>query len=201
MITSDRDPQKAMRKNVIDMALGFTATMRVFEERSKGVIAILLLEHLTAAQTATSSTDFEKLHETFCREFVKKIRLAQRKLQSGAIKPASAASYGHAAKMFDVCAKVWFHYCKMPDHQTAQRVTPYLHGAIDTPILRRLKGEFPEHGVEATTIARINEIDYRCLQGLAQRDRMKNYPRASLMVEYDDLVWSDLSRRDAQVKR
>jgi hypothetical protein len=196
MKTKTRTPQDALRRNVIDMALGFTATMRVFEKRSKATIASLLAEHLMAAQGATTRDAFEKVHESFCRQFVERVRVAQRKLKDGSIRPTAPASYGHAAKMFDVCAKVWFYYCHMPDPHTAEQVAPHLHTAIDTPILNRLKS-LPGHGVKAESISGIDNRTYLELQALAARDRVTSYPAAKMMVHYDDLVWSELSRKDA----
>lgn len=194
--TGTRTPHDALRRNVIDMALGFTATMRVFEQRSKATIANLLAEHLLNAQNTSSKEAFEAVHESFCMQFITKVRVAERHLKNGSVRSAASASYGHAAKMFDVCAKVWFYYCHMPDQDTATRITPYLHAAIDTPILKRLKS-LPDHKVTASTLSGIDQGTYRALQTLAARDQVDTYPTATMMVHYDDLVWSELSREEA----
>src|SRR5271157_2522286 len=90
-------------KNVIDMAIGFSAMTRVFEKGSKQKIAGKLEYSLGLLSGVDSKGDFEKIHSEFCEWFVKNICTSKKDLEN---KNSKAASYGQAAKLFNIAAKV-----------------------------------------------------------------------------------------------
>lgn len=193
-MTKTLTPSEARASNIIDMALGFTSTLRVFQEGSKIVIASLLIKYLDEAANAKSKVKFDELHDKFCEEFMASVKVAGKELKNGAVKPMRAASFGHAAKMFDVCAKVWFHYCQMPTPELAKRTTTYLNSAIDTPILKHLKSQNQNAKIKASSISEIDRACYKELQKLAVLDRKNSFPHAIDMAQYDDILWLSLNR-------
>ena len=121
--------EKSKKQNIIDMAVGFTAMMPLFQERSADPIKEKLADLFKGLDRIRSDQDFSNFHRDFCQWFVKTIRL---------VKTEEPSSYGHAAKVLDLALKVYVYYCKMPSPAKAESLIPRLNGTIDTPILRRL---------------------------------------------------------------
>ena len=121
--------EEAKHKNIIDMALGFSAMMRLFTAGSAQPIKDHLEQTLEALPSIESDDDFSSMHDNFCRWFVQNIKLA---------KKSEPSSYGHAAKILDLALKVYVYYCKMPNPELAEMLIPRLNAAIDGPILRHL---------------------------------------------------------------
>jgi len=121
--------EKAKKQNIIDMAVGSTAMIPLFQERSADLIKEKLADLFERLDRISSDQDFSKMHRDFCQWFVKTIRLA---------KTEEPSSYGHAAKVLDLALKVYVYYCNMPSPAKAESLMPRLNGAIDTPILRLL---------------------------------------------------------------
>lgn len=182
------------QRNVIDMAITFTAMNRVFEIGAKHRIAEQLARILPALSGIRDRVAFDKSHDQFCRWFMQEIRTAERVLKNGAVKTSRSAAYGHAAKIFDIVAKVFVYYCRLPSPEAADRTEQFLHAAIDTPILRELKGKYPETAVAAETIEQIDQSQYRKLQDLARRHITDEFHGAILPVQYDDIMWRKLNR-------
>jgi len=136
--------EKAKKQNIIDMAVGFTVMIPLFQERSADVIKEKLADLFEGLDRISSGQDFIEMHRRFCQWFIKTIRLA---------KTEEPSSYGHAAKILDLALKVYVYYCKMPSPSRAETLTPRLNGVVDTPILRHLfkkleynyKASFPPH--------------------------------------------------------
>lgn len=187
------------RKIIVDMALGFTATIRVFEKKSKRNISILVLRYLSEIEKVKTKAQFERLHRDFCLAFVTQIRTASKVLKNRERQLSVAASYGHAAKLLDICAKVWFYYCDLPSAKVAARIQPWLHIAIDTPILNYLRRNYKSSNISARHIGDIDEADYVKLQTLANDDRLKNCEAALLAVQYDDILWYALNKPAPEV--
>jgi len=175
---------KARVLNIIDMAVGFTRTLRVFKAGSGAKIKAMVREFLGSLSAPIDRKQFELLHVAFCRQFSEAIRLS---------KKDAPAAYGHGAKMLDVCLKACVHYCSLPDDATAQRVRPMLHTAIDSPILKYLKRR---HGLNVCTdvIAGIDADAYAGLQDAVQVEIAQDFGGAVLPVELDDLLWRRLNR-------
>lgn len=186
--------ETVMRRNIIDMALTFTAMMRVFSEGSKARISSKFEELCPQLMTVKSKDDYEQIHRSFCDWFVGEIRTAQRTLRNGKPKPSRPASYGHAAKVFDIALKVYVYSSGQPNLEAAARVTPFLHGAIDTPIMDYLKGKYSGSAITASTIEQIDRNQYFKLQELISKDIVGSFGRNILPVHYDDIMWSKLNR-------
>src|SRR5512136_2892548 len=89
-------------KNVIDMAITFTAMTRVFEKGSKEKIAKKLESSLGVLAVVDGKDNFEKIRSDFCEWFVGNINTAQKVLKNKRVKQSHLASYGQAGKVFNV---------------------------------------------------------------------------------------------------
>ena len=173
--------EKGKKQNIIDMAVGFTAMMPLFQERSTDLIKEKLADLFEGLDRISSDQDFSKIHGDFCRWFVKTIRLA---------KTEEPSSYGHAAKVLDLALKVYVYYCNMPR----------LNGAIDTPILRHLfkklediyRKPYPPHYL--WTIKMVDREDYDLLQKVIRQDIRDSFDDNILPVQYDEIMGQRLNR-------
>ncbi len=186
--------EKVKKENVIDMAVTFTAMIRVFEKDSKASIVKLLKDSFARLSDVKTQADYDKIHSEFCQNFSKKIRTAEKKLKNGTIKISRPASFGHAAKVIDIAIKVYVHYSNLPNIDTSLSITPFLKGAIDTPILSYLKNKYAREDILATNIELIDRKQYEALQGLIDKDIKEQYCNSILPVEYDDILWTKLNR-------
>jgi hypothetical protein len=109
-------------------------------------------------------------------------------------KESHPASYGHAAKVFDVAVKVYVHYCHLPSCETAVTLLPLLHGAVDTPIMKNLKSRYPASGVKSETIESVGESEYALLQGLVEKHIQEEFKSGIFPAQYDDIMWHRLNR-------
>jgi hypothetical protein len=183
--------EKAKKQNIIDMAVGFTAMMPLFQERSADLIKEKLTDLFEGLDRISSDREFSKTHRDFCQWFVKTIRLA---------KTEERPSYGHAAKVLDLALKVYVYYCKMPSPAKAESLIPRLNGVIDTPILRHLfkkledtyRKSFPPHYL--WTIKIIDKDDYDLLQKVIRQDIRDSFDDNILPVQYDDIMARRLDR-------
>jgi hypothetical protein len=102
--------QTIKKRNIIDMALTFTAMVRVFEKKSKERITNKLYELSEKLDDVHTKEQFEEIHSEFCHWFVSEITTAEKNLKNRTRKEACPASYGHAAKVFDIAMKVYVYY-------------------------------------------------------------------------------------------
>jgi DNA primase len=181
-------------QNVIDMALTFTAMVRLFSKGSKNSIAKKFEDFCANLKNIESASSYEKFHESFCKWFSENVQTAQKILKNKETKQSASASYGQGAKVLDIAIKVYVHYCKLPDPQTAERILPFLHGAIDTPIMKHLKQRYPRANITASTIKAIDQQAYRTLQELIACDIKDNFQSNIHPVHYDDIMWNRLNR-------
>ncbi len=180
--------------NIIDMGLTFTAMMRIFEVNSKVKIANKLTETLSLISSAKTMSDYLIIHESFCIWFTENIKTAEKNLKNGKLKLSKAASYGHAAKVLDISAKVYFYYAHCPLPEVAKIVTPLLNGAIDTPIMEFLKSNFIHSEISAKTIEEIDKIQYEEMQKLIKSIIKTKYKYNLMAVQFDDIMWNELNR-------
>lgn len=183
------DAELAKTKNIVEMAFDFTAMTRVFSKGSKKTIVSQVEEHFSRLSEVSTQEAYEDWHRTFCEWFIREIRTAQKKLKNGKFLKSKTASYGHAAKVLDIAIKVYAYYCVQPN----PRLAPFLHGAIDTPLLQHLSRSAPSAAFRAKTIKDINDAEYQSLQLLvrAESQRCKVHP-----VQYDDIMFRRLNRKD-----
>ena len=183
--------EKAKKQNIIDMAVGFTAMMPLFQERSADLIKEKLADLFEGLDRISSDQDFSKMHRDFCQWFVKTIRLA---------KTEEPSSYGHAAKVLDLALKVYVYYCKMPSPAKAESLMPKLNGAIDTPMLRHLVKKLEDIYRKSCpprylwTIGMIVKEDYDLLQKVIRQDIRDSFDDNISPVQYDNIMWRRLNR-------
>ena len=94
--------------------------------------------------------------------------------------------------MLDIAIKVYAYYCGQPNPEIAQRITPFLKGAVDTPIMKYLKkSKYATSKIRATTIQDVDEMTYHALQSvvLAESSALKMHP-----VQLDDILWRQFNR-------
>jgi hypothetical protein len=183
--------EQAKKKNIIDMAVSFTAMMPLFQEHSDDLITGKLADVFEGLDRISSDQDFSKMHTDFCQWFVKTIRLA---------KTEEPPSYGHAAKVLDLVLKVYVLYCRMPNQAKAESLIPKLNGAIDTPTLRYLYKRLEDiYGKSSPphyswTIKMINKEDYDLLQKVLRQDIRDSFGDSISPVQYDDIMGGRLNR-------
>lgn len=185
---------KIKRKNVIDMALTFTAMIRLFEEGSKSRIAEKLYEVFQGLEKITNVSEFYSFHRGFCDWFTSNIKTAQKERNKKIIKKSGYALYGHAAKLLDVSLKVYVYYSSLPNTSTANKLLPYLNTAIDNPILKHLKNSFPSEYISAKTVEQVDEYTYEKLQKLIRLEIIKNFNNDIFPTQYDDIMWNRVNR-------
>jgi hypothetical protein len=182
-------------KNVIDMAVTFTAMIRVFEEGSKQKIAERLEESFRKLAEVADKEAFERVHSEFCEWFGKNVVTAKRVLRNKKEKHSQPVSYGHAAKVFDIAVKVYVYYCHLPSCDAAEKLLPLLHGAVDTPIMKNLKSMYPDSSAKSETIESVGKSEYAALQGLVAKHIDEKFEKKIYPAQYDDIMWHRLNRR------
>ena len=192
MLTQLPDIEGTKRKNIIEMALGFTAMIRIFSKGSKAKIEAQLEELFSSLAEIGTRDDYEGRHRSFCEWFAREIWTAEKTLPNGKPQPSQQSSYGQAAKVLDIAIKVYVYYCAQPTAEIAQRIVPFLNGAVDTPIMKALKkSKYATATIRATTIKGVDVTAYQALQALvlAESRARKMHP-----VQYDDIMWRKLNR-------
>lgn len=175
--------EEARVKNVVEIALMFSAMARVFERGSTSRIRRVVEETLAKLQEGVV---YNKCHDEFCRWFTQTIKNAKTK---------RAASWGQAAKVIDVALKVCVYYCHLPSEEMSQRIVPMLNAAIDTPLLKDLKRR--HRGFSGiSTLAAIDRRSYEKLQETIRLEIKQLIAGRVFPVEYDDMKWRELNRDD-----
>lgn len=186
--------EKVKVENIVDMAITFTAMLRVLKGGSKEKLTAKFLSVLPVLEKVRAAEDYNAIHTEFCLWFTANIQTPSRKLKNGSINKSHASSWGHAAKVYDLVMKVCVYYCRLPTPEVATRIVPFMKGAVDTPILKHLKETFIDKSIKAKTIEQIDREAYELLQGLIDTE---SQGKAILPVQYDDLMWRDLNRSQA----
>jgi hypothetical protein len=88
-----------------------------------------------------------------------------------------------------------------PNLATASRITQFLHGAIDTPILNYLKANYPLCAVTASTIEQIDKTQHIKLQEYVGKDIARSFGGNIIPVQYDDIMYNRLKRSKAAQPR
>lgn len=188
------EAHEARKENIIDMGLTFSAMVRLFSSGSKEEMLKLLGECLNKLPAIESQDGYSKIHKEFCESFSKKINTASKVLKNKATKPSRPASFGQAAKILDIVAKVYVHYSNLPNVEVANKVKPFLNGPIDNPIMDYLKDKYKETKITADTIEAIDEDQYKKLQELVRMDIQERFINEIFPVEFDDLLWKEKNR-------
>lgn len=182
------------RKNVIDMAITFTAMIRVFEKGSKKRIVERLRHTFEKLEGVPNAKEYRSIHDSFCVWFTNDICTAERKKNGRIIKRSGPASYGQAAKILDISMKVYVYYCSQPTQEISKQIIPFLNGAVDTPILNHLKSLYPAEAIKADTIESVDKETYNRLQASLSWDIATRFDNKIYPVQYDDIMWNQLNR-------
>lgn len=186
------DIEGMKRKNIIEMALVYTAMIRIFSKGSKAKIEAKLEELFSHLVDVTNRDEYESFHRAFCEWFTREVPTAEKNLSNGGVQPSQHSSYGQAAKVLDIAIKVYVYYCGEPTQEIAQRVVPLLHGAIDTPILMHLKKR--TGAISITSATTIKGIDSRVYQDLQSRILSESHSASLHPVQFEDVLWRQLNR-------
>jgi hypothetical protein len=190
----EQEIENIKNKNIIDMAITFTAMMRVFQKGSKSKITSKIEEIFSKFDRITEGKQYQDIHDSFCGWFTEHIFTAEKTFKNKrGTKPSKNTSYGQAAKIFDIVVKVYVYYCRLPSPEVAERLLPFLNGAVDTPIMKHLKSKFKEPPISATTIEEVDKKTYKMLQSFITIDIRENRNNIH-PVQYDDIKWYELNR-------
>lgn len=195
-MSPNEEAETTKASNVVDMALTFTAMIRLFETGSKQRILDQLHKSFSKLSDVSSYQEYHLIHLEFCKWFEGNIFTASKILKNKSEKISGPASYGHAAKIFDIAVKVYVHYSYLPNSKAAATLLPFLRGAIDTPIMSFLKAKYPLAGIKAKTIEALGMPEYEALQGLIARHIQEEFQGKIFPVQYDDVMWHRLNRSD-----
>ncbi|MBF8703965.1 hypothetical protein [Pseudomonas putida] len=193
-MSPNEEAETTKASNVVDMALTFTAMIRLFETGSKQRISDQLHKSFSKLSDVSSYQEYQSIHLEFCKWFETNIFTASKVLKNKAEKISRPASYGHAAKIFDIAVKVYVHYSNLPNSNAAATLLPFLRGAIDNPIMEFLKTKYPLAGIKAKTIEALGMAEYETLQRLIAKHIQEEFQGKILPVQYDDVMWHRLNR-------
>ncbi|MGG5239623.1 hypothetical protein ACQZ2F_08700 [Pseudomonas lurida] len=193
-MSPNEEAESIKASNVIDMAMTFTAMIRLFEKDSKEKISDQLHKSFRQLSRVSNHQEYEQIHSEFCTWFAGRISTARKTFKNKREKPSRPASYGHAAKVFDISVKVYVHYCHLPNSKTTVMLLPFLHGAIDNPIMNFLKSKYPLASIKAKTIATLEILEYKALQDLITEHIQEEFQGKIFPVQYDDIMWHRLNR-------
>ncbi len=159
------EPDQVKLLNIVDMALSFSAMMRLFEEGSKDKIQKQTMEYLPRFFNAKSEAEFKAAHHAFCVWGTSTINTAEKKQKDGSVKNSGSASYGQIAKTLDVVLHVVIHYAQYPTNETAKVLSKWLNTAMDTKMMSFLAGCYPAALKPwPKTIEQVTKDDYEVIQ-------------------------------------
>jgi len=188
--------RSAKLKCVIEMALDFTAMVRKFSKGSSPRIHAKLEEFLGSIGEVTDQVGYDRRHAKFCEWFTKHIQIAERTVgKKKRTIPAHPSSFGHAAKVLDIVAKVYFLYCSLPSPEVADRLLPFLHGGLDNQIIQQLIGRFGDSGVVSKNLEDVDDHKYAQLQAPVCKQIREDFGSLIHPVQFDDILFRKLNRR------
>ena len=188
------DLDKVKLRNMVDMALGFTAMMRLFEKESKETIQAEILKRLPGFFEVKSEKEFKAAHRAFCLWGMKTIKRTKGK--RGNKKVEGVTSFGHMAKILDVALHVAIHYAQRPDPETARMLSQWLNPAMDNKMMKFLAGCYPD-ALERwpKTIEQVTEKDYYRIQETVRQFIKEEKDCTRIPIDFDDVYWEVLTRK------
>ncbi|HLA29256.1 MAG TPA: hypothetical protein VJZ49_15325 [Syntrophales bacterium] len=181
-------------QNIVHMGLGFSAMMRLLEEKQKGPLHEKLVEVLPCFFVVKDNESFEKTHSDCCVWGTKNIWLAKNKRHN---KPRRLISYGQIAKTLNVVLKVAVHYAQLPNPDKANLIQPWLHAAVDNEMMKMLKSEYKSKlNPWPESIEKVCGNQYFQIQAFVQ-DFIAQYHAQKLItaVDFDDIYWNLLNKK------
>lgn len=191
-----KDLKAVKLRNIVDMALSFSAMMRLFEEGSKEKIQIEILERLPRFFEAGSETEFRSAHNDFCEWGIENIIRTDREKDGELVKEKGQPSYGQMAKTLDVVLHVVIHYTHQPDCEPAQTLSKWLNPAMDTKMMTFLAGCYPDVLKPwPKTIEQVGKAEYKAIQHTVRQFVKEEHKDKVLPVDFDDIYWEALNRK------
>ena len=173
---------EARTTGILNMAFDFASMARTFKPGTKDKFLQRVRTLLPRLAHLESQEEFDTLHDELCRWGCRSLR------PSHAGRPR--ASYGQVAKTLNVVLKVVVYYCGLPSREQAARLLPWLHPAIDNPMMKHLRQRFREGfpgGIKS--ISGVDKRTYMILRDLAGRDAAEHFGGELHPVQWEDIVW------------
>jgi len=184
-MTYDKNTIDAFKKrNIVEMAYGFTAMGRLFSVGSAKKIKEKLYIIIPRLKSIKSEKEYKAFHSEFCHWMMRNIKMAPKQKRKH-------PSFGQSAKVLDIAMKVIVYYCGIG----GEKVISFLNSAIDTLLLGYLKRRSKSLTFKKLTI--IGDIDkkaYNELQWQVRREIEEEFEGTLLPVQYDDIIWRRLNR-------
>lgn len=188
-------PEDSKLNNIVEMALGFSAMMRLFQEGSKQKLKLKIMNTLTDIYEAKTKEQFDDAHESFCNWGVENIRLTERREKGIIVKESGPASYGQIGKTFSVVLSVIIYYCHLPTRDEAMEISKWLHAAVDTKMMKHLKKLYPDHIKPwPSTIKEVKCEQYFAIQEAVNKLIQERHCGDVMPVQYEDIYWEALNK-------
>ncbi len=192
-------PYLAKPRNIVDMALSFSAMMRLFREGSKEIFHNQIMDYLPRFINAKSEDEFKAVHHDFCLWGTTAINTAEKEQKDGSIKNSAPASYGQIAKTLDVVLHVVIHYAHHPNNETAKAISKWLNTAMDTKMMAFLSDCYPDALKPwPKTIEQVNKKEYEAIQKTVRLFIQEEHLGKIRPVDVDDVYWEVLNRKAVQ---
>lgn len=190
------DPKTAMFHNIIGMGLGFSAMMRLFEEKTKVALREKMIKEVRRLLSVKSEEEFRDGHARFCRWGMDNISTAEKTLKNGRIKPSGRASYGQMAKTLNVVLKVVVHYCRLPNRRRAALIDKWLDSAVDTKMMAYIRPNIRHRDFQwPKTIEQVGEDEYKMIQDAVYVFIEDQHNGMISTMEFDDIYWEALNKK------
>ena len=190
------DPQSIKLENIVDMGLGFSAMIRLFDKGSNRKLHEQILNETQKIFAAETEEDFKTIHLHFCSWGVQRIMLAEKRKNGQVIKKSVPASFGQIAKTLDVVLKVAVYYCHFPDCEKSQQISGWLNAAVDTKMMGMLKTCYPSDIVSwPKTIEQVDSTAYKSIQAIVRKFISERHKGYIIPVQFDDIYWRTLNRK------
>ena len=193
------DARVAKLHNIIDMGLGFSAMMRLYDTGSKAKFRTRILTEVEKIFHAECKEDLQAIHSDFCHWGENNITLAEKKRKDGRIiQEAGPASYGQIAKTLDVVLSVAIYYCHLPNCEKSRQISGWLNAAVDTKMMAYLKRHYPKAITPwPTTIKQVNNSTYIRIQDTVSKFINDKHDNSITPAQFDDIYWEALNRKEA----
>lgn len=186
--------ETARIKNIIEMAVDFSAMTWLFPRKSGPRIYDRLEVAFAGLSSIREQKDYDLMHADFCNWFTQNVDRSQKKKQRESKTAVRKSSYGQAAKVLDIAAKVYVYYCALPSREIAQTLMPLLHSGLDNKMVQHLICKFPKAGIKSKQLEDIDRPKYEQLQSLVGREIREDFNSEIYPVQYDDIFFRRLNR-------
>jgi len=173
------EPQETRLHNIIDMGLGFSAMIRLFDKGTKRKLRKSMITTAKKVFMAKSEKEFKTVHSEFCQWGTKEIVLARK---------SHPASYGQIAKTLDVVLKVAVYYCHLPECEKSEQLSRWLNAAVDRRMMAMLKKHYRK-AIESwpSAIEQIDSGSYIKIQEIVRKFINERHSGSITPVQFDDI--------------